>query len=796
MPLLTFLEADRPLVKSYTLDSQGNLVKESYPRVWEFTSHSIEINGLQEFHAALVTAAAKGWCLLKGELIRVLKCESRAGSTDPNTLTWFICLDFDRLPQNVPIQQALELLALGDCSYIVQYSASHGIEPEKGATAHVFVLLSTPAHPAALKQWLIGLNLRVEALKTRLELTRTHNALSWPLDVSTCQNDKLIYIAPPQLGAGVVSAHQGERICLIERAQSAIAPEILSIPTVEANRTGINAALDALRTKHGLPARRWSYKVDKTSGLDILAKPDASTLSGVKRERGFTYFNLNGGDSWGYYHPDDAPEVIRNFKGEANYLTSELLPEYWGQVQLTRAALKLQGQQALQNPELQTGKRQILAFRDFRTAIYYNGYWDPGTEHLELARAASERQLQDYLKGHGLPEIEPIPVWNLIHDPHSDVRVNVADKTLNTFEATQYMKQAHTPVHDTTGCPLIVRLLHSAVGQDPELVEHQLNWLACVFALRAKTQSAWAWHGVQGTGKGLFVYRVLIPLLGLGNVVVKRMEELEDQFNGYIERALLVVIDEAQISESRKSRMVMANLKNMITEPEVSVRKMHSAGYTVPNWSNWIFLTNQPDPVQIEATDRRFNVGEYQQEKLVISSAEVDALEHELPVFANYLRTRAADLDRAREVLENEARAQMRAASMNSVDATAHALMAGDLEFFWDALPAGEMGMLGPEQQMLHEVYAKLIQAALKNPDQRYTRDELRVFFAYNVGDVPRTPAKFASMLRHHRIHLKTLRVAGKLSRGIETTWKASDLWIRERLEESRSKVTPLKSAA
>jgi hypothetical protein len=42
----------------------------------------------------------------------------------------------------------------------------------------------------------------------------------------------------------------------------------------------------------------------------------------MKMERGFVYFNLNGGDSWAYYHPIDNPTFIRNFKGEPMYRTA------------------------------------------------------------------------------------------------------------------------------------------------------------------------------------------------------------------------------------------------------------------------------------------------------------------------------------------------------------------------------------------------------------------------------------------------------------------------------------------
>jgi hypothetical protein len=797
MPKVTFLEADQPLAKSYSLDSEGKLQKESYPRVWEFTSHSYDYKDLTELCDLLRGAAAKGWCLLKGDLQRDLINESRAGSTDPNSPTDTIVLDFDRLGRILSIEEAMGDLGLGNYSHIVQYSASHGVEPEKGCTAHVILKLSAPAHPASLKQWLISLNLKVEALNEVLRLTRTHNAISWGLDVSTCQNDKLIYIAPPRLGEGVKTTFTAERIQLVTKSIELLDPSTLIIPTAEVNRVALSAKLEELRSKIGLLPRSWNVRNDKHTGLEVLSKPDASTLTGIRRERGFVYFNLNGGDSWGYFHPESSPEVIRNFKGEPNYLTSELLPEYWSQVQLERAARAIEQHQIKANLEsgiIDPSKKQILVFRDFKTAIYYNGSWDPDTQHLQLARASSELQLQHFLVQNGLPEIDSIPVWNLIFDPQSDVRVDVRTRTLNTFEPSKYMKQAYEPV-DTVP-PIIRRVIQHAVAYDPELEEHWLNWFACIYRLRLRTMIAWILHGIQGTGKGLMLNKILIPLLGIGNVAVRRMAELDDRFNAYLESAMLTIIDEAEISEAKGSQLIMASLKNQITEPQVSIRRMHAAAYTVPNYCNFMFFSNKAGPVTIEITDRRFNVGEFRQSKLQITDAEIDAIEGELSAFANYLMTREVSAEKARSVLATTERAEMIATSQNSVETTAQALLAGDLEFFWDALPAGDMGVLSVEQQMLHDAYTRLILDALRAEDgmQRLTRDETRALFAYNIGKgVPNTPAKFTQLLRHHRIQLKPLWIKGRTTRGVEANWKTETAWKQERLKEFSEKAPTLR---
>jgi len=797
---ITFLSADRPLVKSYAL-KDGVLTKESYPRVWEFTSRVETVNDLGGFACALDAGAQRGDCLLKGTLQRPLVCESRAGATDPNTPTLAACFDLDRGAGIPSFDAMFERVGLGDVSYVLQYSASYGIE-SRGLTGHAFMLFDREMLPSALKQYLMYINLNTPMLANLLALTKTNNALSWPLDITTCQNDKLIYIAPPLLGPGVVSSYSGPRIQYVEKKYERISTKSLVIPSAEENRRRAEEVLDKLRERAGLPKRRWTTRFDKRSGSDVLVRPDPATLTGIKVERGFTYFNLNGGDSWGYFHSSQNPEVIRNFKGEPNYLTSEILPEYWGLVQAEKAKREADAKQQLMEPSRSAGGSPLtLVFRDFRSAVYYNGVYDPTTERLDLARAASELQLQHFLLERGLPRLDSIPVWNVVYDPHSEKRVDVDTRTVNRYCPSEYSRRAirghaGSPARGLREvAPATEELLTACVGKSPELRAHFLNWFAFLFMIRERPQTAWTLQGVEGTGKGLLVNKVLVPILGASNVTIKRMQELEDQFNGYLEESLLVVVDEADISESRQSRMIMANLKNQITEPVVSIRKMHTQSYLVPNYCGFLFLSNMPAPVVIAATDRRFNVGEYMDKKFMPSDDFIKALEDENQAVANYLASLEIDRKAVRTVFESADRDRMRDTATNSIEATAQALIQGNLEFFWDNLPAGDAGIIGAESQALSDTYIALIHSALRTEDgvQKLTRDELRVLFAYNVGEVPRTPAKFTSLLRHHRIVVSPIRVKGQLVRGMEVKWNVDEKWKAERLEELHSKVPTLR---
>lgn len=762
---LTFLSADQPLSKSFRLLPDGSLEKGSYPHVRDFTSHTVEVANLQEMAQAMHEHAALGHCLLKGNVKRPLMAESRAGSTDPNEKTSWVCLDIDRLPLTTSLPDFLNAVGCSDVDYIVQYSASYGIETNRGLTAHVMMLLDQPCTPAQLKLWLTWLNLSTPVLADGLTLTKTNTALSWPLDITTCQNDKLIYIAPPELQGVEDPFRDGSRISIHRGTNLSTVTLPIGLPTPSALRSSQEAKLNALRSDIGLPSRKYQL-----NGDGILKNCDEAILTGIRRERGFVYFNLNGGDSWGYYHPEGSPEIIYNFKGEPNYKTSELLPEYFASTRRKPAE------------DVASDEPRVLTFRDFQTGLYYNGVWDPRDRKLAMAQAKSETQIQHFRLERGLPELDFIPTWDVIFDPHSDVRVDFDRKRVNLWEPSPYLAQSTPPA--SLEFPTIRELIAHCVARNTRYQEFWLNWFACICQYRMPTLTAQVLHGIQGTGKGLLINHVITPLLGRRFVAIKRMEELEDPFNDWLMNALLVVVDEAQISESRKSKMIMANIKNQITEPTITVRQMRTAARTVRNYSNWIFLSNMPDPVVIDSTDRRFNVGEFRNEKLMWSDEKVARLGEELMAFGWYCMHREADMSLARSIFQSEERDRIIATSKTSAEAVAEALQKGMLEAFWEDLPSGDLDLLPVGHAIQAAAYKKMITAAIVNGKDRFSRDELQVMFEYLCGDIPRTPKKFTQFLRHRNLHLRVMRVDGVPTRGYEVTWDVDKGWLDARRTE------------
>lgn len=770
--LLTFLNAPIPLTKSYTRLADGTIEKSSYPNVWEVSSIAEKCPDLSTMQALLIKHAALGNCLLKGNVTRPLVSESRKNSTDRNATTEWLCLDIDGidpvlltpLEDGSTIKSAvtpdtiLTAMGLGNVSYILQWSGSQNISSTH-LRCHIFVMLAKPISAPLIKQWLIQKNHEVTILRNHQALTKTGNALTWGLDITACQSDKLIYIAPPVLKNIKNPLGKTPRISLVKKALPTfdLAERINS---TEQNRVATDARIIGLREASGLPKRKMTYKT--VGPHEVLVKPGECIATEIKQDRGFTYFNINGGDSWAYYHPESSPDYIFNFKGEPTYLTKELLPDYWATLQSSGHRVSSTG-------------LTYLAFCDRLTGTYWKGTYDAGIDTLDITQARTLVILKDYAKENGMPLGDFVPEWDLTFDPHDSVRVDFTNKTINTFQLTQYMKAT---VKAVTACPpTIFKVIHHALGGDVAITERFINWLACILQERDRTLTGWVLHGTTGTGKGVLMSKILRPLFGAAQTTVRRMEEFKQPYNAYMRQCFLVFVDEVQTKALMDENNIMANIKNFITEPMVTIREMYASAVECRNYTNWIFASNKPDPIQIDKEDRRINVAKYQPAKLVFTDKDEEKVIKELQAFHDYLIGFPADKLAAATPLETEDRDTLISISENAIDSVAGALLDGDMEFFLDQLPTSDAYKTNQMKLNQVENYKATLLGILMRTDAltgrvNIPRDELRSIFEYTVGKIPESPNKFTSLLKHHRIHVKKVWGGDKTVNGIAAEFK------------------------
>lgn len=806
--IINFLSADVPLGKSFWLDSQDELCKSSYPNVKNFTSHSENISSLRDFYTALKSHAAKGHCLIKGKLTKTLSNEGRAASTKSDDSTHWICLDLDRAPYASPQAFMAAHPALKDLSYIVQYSASYGIgaqQAEKSLSCHIFILIDNAVPAPMLKTWLMELNLSNPTTREALSLTRTGAALHWPVDITACQNDKLLYITPPSVGKGVKCwIKEAERIqYVVGKLPHITGKSIVPKRQLEALKEEERGLKNDLRIEQGLKPLRSSSKW--VGEYEVQSKPGEAQITGIREDRGFVYFNLNGGDSWGYYHPVGNYELLHSFKGEPSYYTREIIPAYYKDCVAKQKAQ--QGQPT-------EGGETVLAFRDKRTATYWNGTWREDTKVLDLHPAKSELQLNHWMQNYGMAPFEVIPIWDMQFNPQSEVILDEENRVLNTYVPSPYFQGDFTHAGSLDNCPLIKRIMLHAVsgGVEDETFEHWLNWLAVIFQHKSKPKTAWLFSGTEGTGKGLMFNNILAPLLGREYVQCKRASELEEKFNAWMEKALIAFIDEVEIPTSTRKELISADLRNFITEDWVTIRGMNRGAAQVRSYTGIAMSTNKSAAVMISANDRRYNVGVHQPKRIVLSQEEIDEqIPRELEAFMCYLMTRTANKGVAAQALKNAAHAELVESNKTSIDVLVTQLADGDIMSLWDSVTDPNIAMaLRAESAAFSFEYHKILKREITEMclsqtssyqdkvlkkiktdvdkvvthESRLSRDELMVVFEHCVGNMPKTPNKFTSMLKHRNVKTERLRINGTLQYGLRTEWKAPRSWVDERMAE------------
>jgi hypothetical protein len=771
--LLNFLSAKVPLTKTFSRLANGELDKSAYPLVRNFTSHEAEVRTPHDFYDALLAHSVHGHCLLKGRLKRQLVGEPRGGTTDPLEATSWSCFDLDNVKDVTSIDQFVYTVlppAFHHVDYVLQYSASAGITHGLGLRAHLFFMHNREFTPEQAKIFFTELNLKNPILSRQLSLSANGTALRYALDRTVCQNDKLIYIAPPTLRDGLVDTLAEQRIQLITRAQRLVSFDWATADTPAAVEAAVQARVDQLRQATGMRKKGAKFRTLRDGEL-VLTNPDVAVVTAEKRARGFTYLNINGGDSWGYYFADDNPRYLRNFKGESTVVLADFVPTYWAQIQ-DRLRDERQGEQP-------------FAFRERRTDTIWNGVFDPVNNRIIDIAPTSRQNLQDFFLQYNL-DVPQIEDWDYEFQPGNPVRIDFQARRCNQWEQSEYMKRAE-PVQQIP--PTIDRVIRSVVAHDLECYHHFVNWLACIYQTHAKTTTAWVFHGVEGTGKGVLFNEVLMPIFGERYCRSKKIEALEDRFNADLEYCVLFNLDEARFDDSTSTRRLINKIKNMITEPYQEIRAMRSNSVQVRNYTNFIVSSNDYDALSISTTDRRFNVAPRQDVKLEFTVADMEVLRAERVSFAGYLKAYKVDQQKARTALNNDAKRSLRAASQDALEQMCQAVIDGDLDYFMQYI---ENGVPATQNLSAWSAYLATMRSWLDGANKRYvaTRDELLAAYVYLFApnQVP-GPHKFVRMLAHKNVVLKPAHCSTKrrTCRGAQVYWKVTD----EQLATWRTAVKP-----
>lgn len=773
----TFIKADRPLVKRITVDGieAAPLVKNITSETHSFTFHQ---NGLRDKYNLMVEHAKAGNALYKGHFTRDLINESRAGLTK-NGRTQNIVFDFDNvvfdemLP-TFPMDEAqarkiceFMVAQLPECfqnaSYIAHLSNSMGFK-ERSINMHIDFLLEFPIEPAVLRAYLEYLNFTLPEFKKRISLTASRRALHFPIDPCLAENSRIIYIGNPRIETGVFDPIKCSRILFFEKHSFTVdlSKELRDMDLKKARSIKKNH-LALLQEAIGFTPPKSSVKKIKlhntSRSMNVETQPGEIEFEEHSDMGEYVTYNLNGGDSHGYYVKKNQPEIVFNFKGEE---------PFWFE-----AANKIAYETHLEKyPPVKFGGHAFkpMVFRDIISDTHYNALYNPVTAQIQEIFPAQKSNLSDFMESYNDILPSPIPSWHYTFDPTTDTVLDKHAQFINKFHKPKLLQDSPLikdeylqATYDThcnllkTGLPTIYKILHSATGDDDVCFNHLINWLAAIVQYRQMTRTAFLLQGSYGTGKGL-IFRIMHTILGK-YATEKRVENIDEAYNAWLETSLLVCVDEFRAGDSASERKLFNKLKNYITEPSGTIRAMRENQKDVQLFVNWLFFTNEHDPIHLEPNDRRFNVCPRQEiplnhrykewEKIVETN-----LDSEIELFATYLNNVEVNHVAVNKVLDNEARAELIQTSQTTVDEFKSAILNSNFWYFAQTLEATPTGDRADQSLSYCQNICRAWLAEMVNNDNQTIHvwiENLRPFYNFLLGNNIATK-KFESLLKKRGI--------------------------------------------
>lgn len=257
-------------------------------------------------------------------------------------------------------------------------------------------------------------------------------------------------------------------------------------------------------------------------------------------------------------------------------------------LKLTRTAAKTKG----------AGDADLeMALERFVLLYPSNSIWDK--DRCEMVRADDVKALlnRHWSSWNEHPRRQVNEYNKVVFDPTQ--RVRPEDGYINMFRGLPLR-----PVQAQDKCRNIRRLIDHLVDHNPVVFDWLVSWLAYPLQnVGAKMGSTVLMHSEQqGGGKSLFFEECYKPIFGEYAATVGQTQ-MESQYTDWRSKRLFGLFEEV-LSRGQKYNHV-GTIKHMVTGKTMRVEKKFVVGWEEANHMNFVFLSNEEQPLPIEPNDRR-----------------------------------------------------------------------------------------------------------------------------------------------------------------------------------------------
>lgn len=215
------------------------------------------------------------------------------------------------------------------------------------------------------------------------------------------------------------------------------------------------------------------------------------------------------------------------------------------------------------------------------------------------------KHAETFASDYALTECELLTVVDKMYWPSAAVTFEYDNKLmLNSYVESGYKSEAMNDDNKHAIDLFLKHISNVLVCEREQRI--LLDWLAYVVQNAGKRIN-WAilLQGAQGTGKSYFA-KILEWVLG-SNAKSLDPSALGERFTGWAHGAVVNIVEEIRIKGDDKWR-IMDRLKPFITNSMIQIEEKGRDHRTVPNFTNYLLLTNYKDALPITNDDRRFCV--------------------------------------------------------------------------------------------------------------------------------------------------------------------------------------------
>lgn len=418
--------------------------------------------------------------------------------------------------------------------------------------------------------------------------------------------------------------------------------------------------------------------------------------------------------------------------------------------------------------QVQSKKLEVPVFRDILSDKYYIGDKSKRTGIFEY-HSIAKMNIPNALKNRDMAIPDKYPEVEFDYDFANRIRYDMDKGFVNRYVAPDILLAEPNKKNVFVVPKYTKKVMQHIVGNSDEVYESLLNHLAHMVQEGEKLRVAFLFQGVAGTGKGIWFNHSLAQIFGRLYCTQIQHRSFLKEFNQFLEHNYAIMVDEIEADFTSKSDALARILKQVIGDRHIS---LESKGVDLKNGrinANLFFATNKRNGLTLEPSDRRFIIGDWQNENAYerewwLGDDEMKKqLKKEVPEFVGYLKEHIVDMETLNRVVKNEARKLL--IDISKTDTTT--FFDSVREKKWDWLK-DNLRPFNPKSTYESDIYFYYEAKAILDkgvPTDRIQRDNLRTVYN-NIFKTNKNASEFGRLCNLNGLPIKPIKIDGTTQQG------------------------------